>query len=164
MISKTNTWVDWSWSIAGAFIHLSQQFIWACQVWPLHPQPWTAPGSNPNWGLHQGPAWFTPRPPWENILDSAPSSVVFPLMDDDTDDNTKYPDGLGPSSVTIHVDHACIEPLAMLKCSNHNGYDVTLGNLVQVVHGRHNDMTDIVLHMDFCKVSMEIQCNDFLLR
>ena len=86
---------------------------------------------------------------------------VYPLADADADENaTKY-EGLGPTSVAIHVDHACTEPPTMLKFSSHNGYDVTLGDLVQVVCRRHYNMMGIVLSVDFCKASMEIQCNDF---
>ena len=84
-------------------------------------------------------------------------------MDDDTNDNAEY-ESLCPSSVTIHVDHARIEPPATLKFSSHNGYDVTLGNLIRVVCRRHYDMTGIILHVDFHKASMEIQCNDFCVR
>ena len=83
------------------------------------------------------------------------------MADADADDNaTKY-EGLGPTSVAIHVDHARTNPPAMLKFSSHNGYNVTLGDLVQVVHGRHYNTTGIVLCVDFRKASMEIQCNDF---
>ena len=86
---------------------------------------------------------------------------VYPLaQDDDTNVNTEY-EGLGPTSIAIHVDHAHIDPPATLKFSSHNGYNVTMGNLVRVVHGKYYDMMGIVLSVDFCKASMEIQCNGF---
>jgi len=86
---------------------------------------------------------------------------VYPLtQDDNTDDSTEY-EGLGPTSVAIHVDHARIEPPATLKFSSHNGYDVTMGDLVQVVRGKYYGTTGIVLRVDFRKASMEIQCNGF---
>ena len=87
--------------------------------------------------------------------------LVYPLIQDNNLDNNPEYDGLGPTTVTIHMDQARIEPPAMLKFSSHNGYNVTVGDLVQVVHRRYYDTTGIVLHVDFRKASMEIQCNGF---
>ena len=108
--------------------------------------------------VHHGPHWgLCGRISWVQH----PVLWVYPLADDDADDNATEYEGLGPTSVAIHVDHACTDTPAMLKFSSHNGYNVTLGDLVQVVHGRHYNTMGIVLSVDFCKVSMEIQCNDF---
>ena len=104
----------------------------------------------PHWGLRGRISWVQHPVLW-----------VYPLADADADDNAIKYEGLGPTSVAIHVDHAHTKAPTMLKFSSHNSYDVTLGDLVQVVRGRHYNTTGIVLSGDFCKVSMEIQCNDF---
>ena len=75
-------------------------------------------------------------------------------QDDDSEDPV-------PESAAIHVSHAHIEPPATLKFSSQTGYDVTVGDIVRVARGRYYDYTGIVLNVDFCKASMEIQCNGF---
>ncbi|KIM55528.1 hypothetical protein SCLCIDRAFT_30313 [Scleroderma citrinum Foug A] len=43
------------------------------------------------------------------------------------------------------------------------GYNVTVGDSVQVMRGKYCGETGIVLNVNFCKASMEIRCKDFTL-
>ena len=100
----------------------------------------------PHRGLHGRISWVQHPILW-----------VYPLKQED---NTAC-EGLGPKSVGIHVKHTHIEPPVTLKFSSQSGSDVTIGNLVRVVHGKYYDTTGIVLSVDFREASMEIQCNGF---
>ncbi|KAL4066415.1 hypothetical protein V8B97DRAFT_2025397 [Scleroderma yunnanense] len=79
---------------------------------------------------------------------------VYPLNHDDND-CSKY-EGLDHVTIAIHVDHADIQAPVTLKFSSQNSYNVTIGDLVQVMQGRYCGMMGTVLSVDFCKASMKI--------
>ena len=59
--------------------------------------------------VHHGPHWgLCGRISWVQH----PVLWVYPLADDDADDNATEYESLGPTSVAIHVDHACTDPPA----------------------------------------------------
>lgn len=59
--------------------------------------------------------------------------------------------------IMVHVENAEIEPpMARLTYSRSSGYDVTLGDLVDVVRGRHWGRTGVVVSVDFRHARMDI--------
>ncbi|KIM67506.1 hypothetical protein SCLCIDRAFT_21036 [Scleroderma citrinum Foug A] len=74
------------------------------------------------------------------------------------------PEGVDPWCLHIHKDEVVIDPPSMLKFSSQNGYDVTVGDVVQVVRGKYHGHTGTILNVDFLNASMVIRCEDFTLR
>ena len=52
----------------------------------------------------------------------------------------------------------------MLKFSSQNGYDVTVGDVIQVVRGKYHGHTGTILNVDFLNASMVIWREDFTVR
>ena len=74
------------------------------------------------------------------------------------------PKGVDPWFLHIHKDEAVIDPPSTLKFSSQNGYDVTVGDVVQVVQGKYHGHTGTVLNVDFLNASMVIRREDFTVR
>ena len=83
---------------------------------------------------------------------------IYPSLSDVADDLEC--EGLLPDAALVHVDHAEIKAPVMLKFSRQNGYDVTVGDLVQVVRGKYWNTTGVVLSVDFRNAIMDIRCSD----
>ena len=77
------------------------------------------------------------------------------------EDNIPDSEGSGPHWMHIHRDEAEIQPPSTLTFSSQYGYDVTVGDSVQVMRGKYCGETGIVLNVNFRKASMEIRCEDF---
>ena len=82
----------------------------------------------------------------------------FPQQDEVT--NIK-PEGPGSWCIHIHKDEVVIEPPPMLKFSSKCSYDVTLGNVVQVMRGEYCGQMGTVINVLFQNASMDIRCGDF---
>ena len=110
------------------------------------------------------------RGPWAGLvgmimLVSPPHVWVEPLGEISTTDNDKFgPRTLRPIEPMEQVngvedeDEAfeCEPPMARLTYSRSSGYDVTLGDLVDVVRGRHWGRTGVVVSVDFRHARMDI--------
>ena len=83
---------------------------------------------------------------------------VYPFVSDDAD-SLEY-ETLLPEAALVRVDHAEIKAPVTLKFSKQNGYDVTVGDLVQVVRGKYWNTTGVVLSVDFRNAMMDIRCSD----
>ena len=77
------------------------------------------------------------------------------------EDDIPDAEGSGPCWMHIHRDEAETQPPSTLMFSSQYGYDVTVGDSVQVMRGKYCSEMGIVLNVNFRKASMEIRCEDF---
>ena len=72
-------------------------------------------------------------------------------------------DTIGLSGLlAVSVDDTQIEPPPRLKISSQHGYNVTIGDLVEVVRGKYYGFTGTILNVNFHKASMDIRCKDLM--
>ena len=65
----------------------------------------------------------------------------------------------GYTLVRIYVDDAETEAPLTLTYSHQNSYNVTVGNVVEVMWGQNWGRMGVVIGMDYCNASIEIGCD-----